>query len=237
MSHRTAVIHLDDHSSHPLRSFGASLRKERERRNVSIASIAESTKVLGALFEGLENDNLSRWPEGFYRRSFVRAYAEAIGLNPDAVLREFLDHYPERNAGTGPGSDSAIPPADLRLMLDCPHSSGIARFARTMRDRVVAFAVDSAIVAGVTGGLGVAVGLVWEPLAIVACAYYSVGVLILGTTPATFAFRSRPVRLMLPTGFSPAALLDGLVRRVAAWMSFEIEPKAPEPVCAPPPPN
>ena len=56
-------------------SLGARLRAERLRRNVSIASIAESTKILGALLEGLEHDDVSRWPSGLYRRAFIRAYA------------------------------------------------------------------------------------------------------------------------------------------------------------------
>ena len=56
-------------------SFGARLRYERERRKISIASIAENTKILGALLEGVERDDVSRWPTGFYRRAFMRAYA------------------------------------------------------------------------------------------------------------------------------------------------------------------
>jgi hypothetical protein len=32
---------------------------------------------------------------GIFRRSFVRAYAQAIGLDPDAVLKEFLELYPD----------------------------------------------------------------------------------------------------------------------------------------------
>ena len=71
------------------------MRQERERRNISIASISESTKILGALLEGLENDDVSRWPTGFYRRAFMRAYAKAIGVDADAALKEFLERFPE----------------------------------------------------------------------------------------------------------------------------------------------
>jgi cytoskeletal protein RodZ len=76
-------------------SFGARMRFERERREISIATISENTKILGALLEGMENDDVSRWPTGFYRRAFIRAYASAIGLDPDAVAREFMERFPE----------------------------------------------------------------------------------------------------------------------------------------------
>ena len=65
-------------------SLGARLRAQRLSRKVSIASIAESTKILGALLEALEHDDVSRWPSGLYRRAFIRAYATAIGLESGA---------------------------------------------------------------------------------------------------------------------------------------------------------
>ena len=76
-------------------SFGSRLRYERERRQIALKSIAESTKISVALLEGLERDDVSRWPSGIFRKSFVRSYAEAIGLRPDAILREFVERYPD----------------------------------------------------------------------------------------------------------------------------------------------
>ena len=76
-------------------SFGARLRYERERRQIALRSIAEGTKISAGLLEGLERDDVSRWPSGIFRKSFVRAYAEAIGLDPDPVVREFVERYPD----------------------------------------------------------------------------------------------------------------------------------------------
>ena len=76
-------------------SFGARLRHERERRQIALKSIAEGTKIGIGLLAGLERDDVSRWPSGIFRKSFVRAYAEAIGLNADAVVREFAERYPD----------------------------------------------------------------------------------------------------------------------------------------------
>ncbi|MBM3772440.1 MAG: helix-turn-helix domain-containing protein [Acidimicrobiia bacterium] len=76
-------------------SFGARLRRQRERQHITLGQIAASTKIQASLFEGLERNDVSRWPGGIFGRSFIRAYAEAIGLNPDQICREFLERFPE----------------------------------------------------------------------------------------------------------------------------------------------
>src|SRR5580658_1336733 len=73
--------------------FGGRLRLERERRRITLASIASDTKISLALLEGLERDDVSRWPSGIFRRSFIRAYAQAIGLDADVVTRDFLEYF------------------------------------------------------------------------------------------------------------------------------------------------
>jgi transcriptional regulator with XRE-family HTH domain len=75
--------------------FGARMRQHREQRNVSIATVADQTKIKASLLEALERDDISHWPPGIFRRAYIRAYASAIGLDPDNVIREFLEVYPE----------------------------------------------------------------------------------------------------------------------------------------------
>jgi hypothetical protein len=76
-------------------TFGAWLRLQRERQQVPLATIADRTKIKLALLEGLERDDVSHWPAGIFRRSYIRAYAQAVGLEPDSVVREFLNRYPD----------------------------------------------------------------------------------------------------------------------------------------------
>lgn len=76
-------------------SFGARLRQQREDQRISLAAFAEQSKIKLSLLEGLERDDLSHWPHGIFRRSYIRSYAQAIGLDPEVVLREFLEHYPD----------------------------------------------------------------------------------------------------------------------------------------------
>ena len=74
-------------------TLGPYLRAERERRDLTLRTISESTKVSLPLLEGLESDDISRWPGGIFRRAFVRTYAEAVGLDPDDVFRRFERQY------------------------------------------------------------------------------------------------------------------------------------------------
>jgi transcriptional regulator with XRE-family HTH domain len=76
-------------------SFGARLRRERDRRTIDIAQVAARTKIKASLFEALERNDVSQWPAGLFRRSFIRAYAEAVGLDPKATLSEFMLNFPD----------------------------------------------------------------------------------------------------------------------------------------------
>lgn len=76
-------------------SFGARMRQRREDQQIALAKIAEQTKIKQSLLEALERDDVSHWPTGIFRRAFIRSYALAIGLDADAVVREFFEVFPE----------------------------------------------------------------------------------------------------------------------------------------------
>ena len=75
--------------------FGARLRVHREARQLTLQGIAAQTKIKQSLLQGLECDDLSAWPKGIFRRAFVRDYARAVGLDPETVVREFLERHPD----------------------------------------------------------------------------------------------------------------------------------------------
>jgi len=101
-------------------AFGAALRRERERRTLSLDAIAEQTKVSAGLLGGLERGDLTRWPAGIFRRAFVRAYAEAVGLDATEVLREFVRLFPDTEFDTPEpvvaGASRTAPPSRARLL-------------------------------------------------------------------------------------------------------------------------
>jgi len=90
----------------PKGTFGPRLRQERERRQISLASIAANTKINQSLLAALERDDVSRWPSGIFRRAFVRSYATAIGMNPDEVWKEFGDRFPDPNPPVDAAGDT-----------------------------------------------------------------------------------------------------------------------------------
>jgi hypothetical protein len=109
-------------------TLGARLRSQRERQDVALATIAAETKINVALLEGLERDDLSRWPGGLFRRAYVRTYAQKIGLDPEQVVREFLEQYPDPIDATSPveaivqNAESKRPKTRIGLMI-----AGLAR--------------------------------------------------------------------------------------------------------------
>ena len=143
-------------------SFGARLRQRRERQEIALVTIAEQTKIKLSLLEALERDDVSHWPSGIFRRAFIRAYAHAIGLNPDDVVREFLEVYPdplevvETDLLTASGADGGLmsggPPIRLRYLV----GSAIGSLSRLRRSP----AVDDPVVAG---RAPVNVPVPWEP--------------------------------------------------------------------------
>jgi transcriptional regulator with XRE-family HTH domain len=191
-------------------SLGERLRRERERRHIDLRSIAENTKISLSLLQGLERDDASRWPSGIFRRSFVRAYAQAIGVDPDATAREFLERFPDPNdpdrilqpsaAPTPPpGTISTIAPttapprglktAGLRLLLaDTGRSFARGLILQSARGRFAAVACDGAVVLAIALAFYVFVGAWWMPLCLTVFGYYASGILLLGNTPGVCLF-------------------------------------------------
>jgi transcriptional regulator with XRE-family HTH domain len=191
MAPRIATMHpLENKTAKSTDSFGARLRHERERRKISIASIADSTKILGALLDGLENDDVSRWPFGFYRRAFLRSYATAIGLDADVVWREFAEHFPEPEAFTPPPPPDTIGRrARLRLTLSQQLAWFVGgRILERLPPRCAAVAFDFAILGAVAICCFVVLGVFWAPLSIAGVCYYCGGILILGNAPGVCLF-------------------------------------------------
>lgn len=78
--------------------FGRDLRRIREDRKVSVAELHQATQLSRRQIEALESGALfeSETMNAVYLRAIVRAYSEAIGVSPDAVL----DHLDRALDGT-----------------------------------------------------------------------------------------------------------------------------------------
>lgn len=70
-------------------AFGESLKRHRELRGIPLKTVAEKTKISPTFLIALERGDCSKWPGGIYSRAWIRAYATAIGQNPEEVASEF----------------------------------------------------------------------------------------------------------------------------------------------------
>ena len=82
-------------------SFGEELRRERELRSISLREVAEATKVNVRYLEAIERNQFDQLPGGVFNRGFVRAYAEFIGVDPEAMVNAYLLEEQSR-AGSAP---------------------------------------------------------------------------------------------------------------------------------------
>lgn len=180
-------------------TFGPRLRAERERRGITLDTIATVTKVSADLWDGLERNDFSRWPSGVFARAFVRDYARAIGLDGDEVVEEFCRLFPigDRRASRLIKAQAELIGHDLSYVEPGALPPGGDRRAPVRRatderrmsrakygPRVLALGID----ASCTLGLSAAVNLwlpagFWSAAGVLSLLYYGVTTVTLGSTP------------------------------------------------------
>ena len=84
--------------THAREDFCLALKAARQKKGLTLAEIAVTTKIPASLFEGLEHGDLHRWPNALFRRSFFRDYARAIGLPVEETCAEFVRLFPDEAA-------------------------------------------------------------------------------------------------------------------------------------------
>jgi transcriptional regulator with XRE-family HTH domain len=211
--------------------LGRRLRSERERRLITLESIAANTKINISLLRDLERDDVSRWPTGIFRRAFIRSYAEAVGLDADEVANQFLERHPDvvPLAAMAAMVAKGEPPKTrqkpvLRLTLaDAPRPFSGGQLLKKAGARVKAASWDC----GATLALGLVAFLVlgtfWTPFAVVTLCYYAGGILLLGNSPGVCLFAPKPHD---DTPQTPSALddesLEGLQTNAASARNWVI---------------
>ena len=74
---------------------GERLRVARETRGLSLFDVSNTIKITVNSLEGLEGEDFSVLPGGVYTRSFIKSYCVALGLDPELVVSEFSERYPD----------------------------------------------------------------------------------------------------------------------------------------------
>lgn len=88
--------------------LGALLRKAREEQGLSLDDIQELTKIRKRYLEAIESGDHTILPGTFYVRAFVKNYSEAVGLDPDEVLRLYQHEVP------APPTEQIVDPIAVR---------------------------------------------------------------------------------------------------------------------------
>lgn len=71
-------------------SFGENLRREREKRKITLDQISQSTKIGTRMLQALEEDRFNQLPGGIFNKGFVRAYARTVGLDEEQTVADYL---------------------------------------------------------------------------------------------------------------------------------------------------
>jgi cytoskeleton protein RodZ len=103
-------------------SVGAELRAVRERLGWKLPDIAARLKIRRVFLEAIEAGNLAALPAPTYAAGFIRSYAEAMGLDPEEILRRFRAEGMTRPrqpdlAFPQPVPDRAVPPGAVLLVV------------------------------------------------------------------------------------------------------------------------
>ena len=81
-------------------SLGNILRQAREAKGLTQSQVASQTRILVQIIDDIENEDFHRIAAPIYGRGFVRLYAECVDLDPQPLIREFMDIYEGRRAPT-----------------------------------------------------------------------------------------------------------------------------------------
>ena len=70
-------------------SLGSYLKRERELRQISVAELAQTTRIPVRILHQLETDEIASLPADVFVRGFLRAYARALSMDEEHVLARY----------------------------------------------------------------------------------------------------------------------------------------------------
>src|SRR3954465_10312647 len=73
--------------------IGATLREARMRQRIDISELESETKIRAKYLRALENEEWDLLPGPTYVKSFLRTYAEALGLDGRLLVEGFKLRY------------------------------------------------------------------------------------------------------------------------------------------------
>jgi hypothetical protein len=82
--------------------IGATLREARMRERIDVSEIEAKTKIRAKYLRALENEEWGLLPGPTFVKSFLRTYAQALGLDGRALVEEYRLHHESTNEAFEP---------------------------------------------------------------------------------------------------------------------------------------
>src|SRR5271167_2271818 len=79
--------------------IGETLRDARMRAHIDVSEIEAKTKIRAKYLRALENEEWSLLPGPTFVKSFLRTYAQALGLDGKALVEEYRLNFEDPNEG------------------------------------------------------------------------------------------------------------------------------------------
>jgi cytoskeleton protein RodZ len=79
--------------------IGATLREARMRERIDVSEIEAQTKIRAKYLRALENEEWGLLPGPTFVKSFLRTYAQALGLDGKALVEEYRLHHERPSEG------------------------------------------------------------------------------------------------------------------------------------------
>ena len=70
--------------------FGDKFRKERERRDIKLEDVSNSTKIASRMLRAIEEERFDQLPGGVFNKGFIRAYAKYLGLDEEETITGYV---------------------------------------------------------------------------------------------------------------------------------------------------
>jgi len=83
-------------------AIGDTLREARMRQKIDITEIEAKTKIRAKYLRAMENEEFDLLPGSTFAKSFLRTYAEALGLDAHRLVEEYRAQYEPRDEGDLP---------------------------------------------------------------------------------------------------------------------------------------
>jgi transcriptional regulator with XRE-family HTH domain len=96
--------------------FGETLKRAREERGVPLDAVASATRIARHHLDALERGDLESLPSGPFGRSYLRSYAEFLGIDPEPILHSYRSQ--EADKGLGPVESQERAMRELSRLLD-----------------------------------------------------------------------------------------------------------------------